>query len=151
MKETTLCYIEKENQFLMLYRNKKENDPNAGKWIGVGGKLEAGETPAECVVREVKEETGLTLTDYQYRGVVYFRSDSYEEETMYLFVGKNFEGEQVKDCAEGRLEWVDKDKVLALPTWEGDRIFLERLLLEETPIELTLNYCGEKLISAEFA
>lgn len=148
MRNTTLCYIHNDRgQTLLLHRVKKENDLNKDKWIGVGGKFEDKESPEECLVREVQEETGLTLTAYRYRGVVTFVSDIWETEYMHLFTGHGFTGE-LKACDEGVLEWVDDDKVAALPTWEGDRIFL-RLLEEEAPFfSLKLEYAGDTLLRA---
>lgn len=147
MTQTTLCYMEKGDQYLMLHRTKKENDCNRDKWIGVGGHFEEGETPEQCLLREVWEETGLTLTRYRYRGVVYFHSDQYESEGMHLFTASEWTGEQ-KICSEGDLEWIDKAKLLQLPMWEGDRIFL-RLLDEDAPFfELTLRYRGDVLAAA---
>lgn len=146
MKLTTLCYIEKNDQYLMLYRNKKENDLNEGKWIGVGGKFEENETPQQCLIREVWEETGLTITSYEFRGVVTFVSDKWETEYMFLFTADEFTGE-IKECNEGELRWVDRSELLNLPTWEGDHYFLERLLRNEKDIMLKLEYCGDKLIN----
>lgn len=123
MKMTTLCYIEKDNNYLMLHRTKKEKDINKGKWIGVGGHAEGCETPEECLLREVKEETGLTLTAYRFRGLITFISD------------------------EGDLCWVSKDKILELPTWEGDAVFLKLLLSDEQRFfTIKLRYEGDKLI-----
>lgn len=146
MKKTTLCYIEKDGQYLMLFRNKKQQDPNEGKWIGIGGKLEPGETPDQCVVREVKEETGLDLVRFQSRGVVYFHSDVWEDETMYLYTADQFTGELAADCNEGELQWIPISSVLDLPSWEGDRIFLKKMLSSPDPINLSLYYEGEHLI-----
>lgn len=122
MINTTLCYIEKDNRYLMLHRTKKENDLNEGKWIGVGGKFEKNETPEECLLREVKEETGLTLTKYRLRAVITFISNQWETEYMYLFTANEFTGE-VTECSEGVLEWVNKEEVMKLNLWQGDRIF----------------------------
>jgi len=146
MINTTLCYIEKDNQYLMLYRNKKENDCNEGKWIGVGGKFEKGETAEACLKREVFEETGLTLTDYIFHGVVHFISDKWEAEDMYLFTGTAFTGEIKQNCDEGELRFVPKDQVLSLPTWAGDRFFLEKMLRGEQHINMTLSYKGDELV-----
>ncbi len=147
MKKTTLCYIEKDGKYLMLHRTKKKNDENGGKWIGVGGKLEAGETPADCAIREIREETGLRVSTIDRRGTIYFYSDVYPAETMYLFTVTDFFGE-VSDCDEGELAWIEKSNLMRLPMWEGDRIFL-RLLLNDSPyFELELKYHGEKLASA---
>ena len=120
---TTLCYIEKDNKYLMLHRIKKENDINKDKWIGVGGHFEEGESPEECLLREVKEETGLTLTSWRFRGIVTFLSNECESaEYMCLYTADGFTGEMCS-CNEGELEWVEKYKVTELPIWEGDKIF----------------------------
>ena len=146
MKMTTLCYIEKEGKYLMLHRVKKHHDINAGKWIGVGGHVENGETPEECLLREVKEETGLVLTAYRLRGLVTFLSDACEPELMCVFTADAFDGEMI-ECDEGELAWVEKSEVLALPTWEGDRVFLERLLSgDERFFSIKLRYEGDKLV-----
>lgn len=148
MKLTTLCYIEQEDSYLMLYRNKKENDENAGKWIGVGGKLESHENPFDCAMREVYEETGLTLKRFSLRGIINFESDIYENEVMYLFTATEFEGEITPNCSEGELRWIKKDGIMDLSMWEGDRIFLEKLLNDEENILLTLSYKGDTLVSS---
>lgn len=143
---TTLCYIEKEGKYLMLHRVKKYHDINAGKWIGVGGHVENGETPEECLLREVKEETGLTLTAYRLRGLVTFLSDVCEPELMCVFTVDAFDGELI-ECDEGELAWVEKSDVLGLPTWEGDRVFLERLLSgNERFFSIKLRYEGDRLV-----
>ena len=149
MLQSTLCYIENpDGEYLMLHRVKKKNDVNHDKWIGVGGKFEDGESPEECVCREVKEETGLTLTDYRYRGIVTFVSSEAETEYMHLFTGSGYTG-TVKDCDEGVLEWLHKDKLSALPQWEGDRIFLRLIHDPDTPFfSLKLRYEGDRLIYA---
>lgn len=147
MMNTTLCYIEKENKYLMLHRTKKENDLNEGKWIGVGGKFEKDETPEECLLREVREETGLTLTRYKLRAVITFRSDKWETEYMYLFTADEFTGE-LMDCSEGELEWVDKDKILNLNIWEGDKIFLKKMIEEDHFFTLKVVYEGDKLVES---
>ena len=184
MKMTTLCYIEKEGKYLMLHRVKKHHDINAGKWIGVGGHVENGETPEECLLREVKEETGLELTAYRLRGLVTFLSDVCEPELMCVFTADAFDGELIEcdegelawveksktavpavsgntvdkrqalasdtklvECDEGTLHWVEKSDVLGLPTWEGDRVFLERLLSgDERFFSIKLRYEGDKLV-----
>ena len=147
MKNTTLCYIEREGQYLMLHRVKKENDLNHDKWVGVGGKFEVNESPDECLRREVLEETGLTLTDYRCRGVVTFVSDEWEGEYMYLYTATGFEG-TLRECDEGTLEWVPIEKVPSLPLWVGDKIFF-RLLRENRPwFSLKLCYEGDKLVYA---
>ncbi len=135
MRNTTLCYIHNDRgQTLLLHRVKKENDLNHDKWIGVGGKFEDRESPEDCLLREVREETGLTLTRYRYRGIVTFVSPLWETEYMHLFTADGFTGRlAVGDaCAEGELCWVEDAAVASLPTWAGDRIFL-RLLAQETP------------------
>ena len=147
---TTLCYIRNENnEYLLLHRNKKENDLNEGKWIGVGGKFADGETAEECVCREVFEETGLTLTDYHLHGIIKFVSDTWEDEDMYLFSATGFTGEVKTDCDEGELAWVPKDKVLDLPTWEGDRYFLKPLLDGRDRIDMIVEYEGDRLVRHE--
>ena len=144
---STLCYIEDGGQILMLHRTRKENDINRDKWIGIGGRFEDGESPEDCVLREAKEETGLTLTSLRFRGIVTFVSDRWETEYMHLFTADDYTG-RVADCEEGDLEWVPKEKVRDLPTWEGDRIFL-RLLDEDAPFfSLKLVYEGERLKAA---
>lgn len=148
MRETTLCYIERENEYLMLHRTKKENDMNHDKWLGIGGGIEAGETPERCLLREAKEETGLTLTEYRYRGVIDFISDTCEDEIMHLFTCTGFSG-TISVCDEGDLEWIDKDRLYLLTLWEGDRIFL-KLLREDAPFfRLKLFYHGDALQGAE--
>lgn len=148
MKNTTLCYIENERgDYLMLHRVKKENDCNRDKWIGVGGKFEDGESPEECVLRETLEETGLTLTDWRYRGIVTFVSDRWETEYMHLFTATGWTG-RLHECDEGVLEWVSREQFRGLPQWEGDRIFL-RLIEEDAPFfSLKLHYEGEHLAYA---
>lgn len=148
MKNTTLCYIENERgDYLMLHRVKKENDCNRDKWIGVGGKFEDGESPEECVLRETLEETGLTLTDWRYRGIITFVSDRWETEYMHLFTATGWTG-RLHECDEGVLEWVSREQFRGLPQWEGDRIFL-RLIEEDAPFfSLKLRYEGEHLAYA---
>ena len=147
MKQTTLCYIEKDNCYLMLHRIKKENDENKDKWIGIGGKFEDKESPEDCVLREALEETGLTLTSYRYRGIVTFVSDIWPTEYMHLFHADGFRGE-VKSCDEGVLEWLPKSDLYSLPMWEGDRIFLELLDKDVPFFSLKLCYQGETLTEA---
>lgn len=144
MKNTTLCYIEKDDCYLMLLRNKKKVDENKGKWIGVGGHFEEGETPEECVIREVYEETGLTLTDYKFRGIVTFVSDEWETDYMHLFTATGFTG-QLKECDEGELRWIPKSEIMDLNLWEGDRAFLKMLFENKGFFSMKLSYVGEKL------
>ncbi len=145
MKNTTLCYIEKDGCYLLLHRIKKENDLNRDKWVGIGGKFEENESPEECLLREAKEETGLTLTDFRYCGIVTFVSDRWEGEYMHLFHATDFEGSLI-DCDEGKLEWVSKEFFATLPQWEGDKIFL-RLMEEKAPFfSLKLCYEGDRLV-----
>ena len=139
MINTTLCYVLRGNDVLMLHRIKKENDLNKDKWIGIGGKFLENESPDECLLREAKEETGLTLTSYRLRGIVTFLSDEAEGEYMYLFTADGFEG-QLKDCDEGNLEWISKEKLDSLPKWEGDQIFLDLLWQDAPFFLLTLRY-----------
>ena len=146
MKEklTTLCYIEKDGCYLMMHRISKENDVNKNKWIGVGGHFEKGESPDECLFREVKEETGLTLTAFRFRGMITFSTDTFETEYMCLYTADGFEGE-LTDCSEGVLKWIPKEEIWNLNLWEGDRIFL-KMLLEDAPFfSMKLTYVGEKL------
>lgn len=145
MINTTLCYIEKDDCYLMLYRNKKEVDPSKGKWIGVGGKFEDKESPEECMVREALEETGLELTDYALRGIVTFVSDEWETEYMYLFTATGFTGE-LKECDEGDLKWIPKTEVFDLNLWPGDRIFLKLLMEEEKFFSLKVCYHKDELV-----
>jgi len=147
MKQTTLCYIERDGQYLMLHRTKKENDENRDKWIGIGGHIEPGETPLACILRECREETGLRLTDARARGIVHFRSDIYPDEDMFLFSATRFEGEMT-ECDEGELAWIDKGRLLELTLWEGDKVFLKLLDTRQTPFDLTLEYRGEALLRA---
>ncbi len=149
MINTSLCYIEKDGQYLMLHRVKKENDINKDKWIGIGGKFEDRESPEDCVRREVLEETGLILRNLNYRGIITFVTDKWETEYMHLFTSDEFEG-QIKTCDEGNLEWIDKSKLLQLDIWEGDKVFLRLLDTDEPFFSLKLTYKGEedRLISA---
>ena len=148
MKMTTLCYLERDGRYLMLHRVKKVNDENHDKWIGVGGKFEDGESPEDCMRREVLEETGLTVRDFRYRGIVTFVSDVYPCEYMHLFTVTDWSGE-LKECDEGVLEWIDKDRLFSLTLWEGDRIFLRLLDTDEPFFSLKLTYRGEQLLKAE--
>ena len=157
MKKTTLCYIEYNGRYLMLYRNRKPDDPNEGKWLGIGGKIEAGETPDECNRREVLEETGLEIINAQFHGVIEFRADEYEDEDMYLYSSSDFEpadeeaarvfaetGDYMPPaCSEGELSWIPSGKLMELPMWQGDREFLKELLGGAGEISMTLSYTGE--------
>ena len=147
MKNSTLCYLEKDGKYLMLFRDRKKNDENAGKWIGVGGKFENGESPDECLLREVFEETGLKLKEYRLRGIVSFVSDIYETEYMFLYTSGSFEG-TLTECSEGRLEWIDKKSVPELPLWEGDRIFLNLIRDDKDFFSLKLVYERDSLKEA---
>ena len=144
---TTQCYIEKDGKFLMMHRTKKKNDPSKDLYVGVGGHFEQGETPEECMLREVREETGLTLTSYRLHGIITF-SDGDWYEYMFLYSADSFTGELI-DCNEGELLWVEKNKaVYELPSWEGDKIFL-KLMLEDHPVfSLKLRYEHRRLIEA---
>ena len=148
MRNTTLCYLERGRDYLMLHRVKKSVDENKDKWIGIGGKFEEGESPEDCLLREVREETGLELTAWQYRGIVTFVSDEWGTEYMHLFTADAWQGRLRADCDEGELEWIDRDALLRLPIWEGDKIFL-RLLDEGAPFfSLKLRYEGDRLAEA---
>ena len=148
MINSTLCYVLRGDEVLMLHRVKKKNDVNQDKWIGIGGKFEAAETPAECLLREAYEETGLTLTSWQCRGVVtYLTTGPWEGVFMYLFTADGFEGD-LKECDEGDLQWVSRDFLDGLPKWEGDQIFLDLLWQDSPFFLLKLRYDGEKLVEA---
>ena len=147
MKNTTLCYIEKDGKYLMIHRVKKVEDINKDKWVGVGGKFEETETPFDCVRREIFEETGLVPGKLNYRGLVTFVSDEFGTEYMHLFHTDEFSGTMTRDCNEGNLEWVDKRKIFDLPLWEGDKIFLDLLDKNVPFFSLKLVYKGQKLIS----
>lgn len=147
MINTTLCYISRGSEYLMLHRVKKQNDVNRDKWIGIGGKFEPDESPDECLLREAKEETGLTLTSWRYRGIVTFVNTVCESEYMHLFTADDYEGE-IKQCDEGVLEWIDRKRLYDLTLWEGDRIFLKLLETDEPFFSLKLCYDGDELKSA---
>ena len=148
MINTTLCYVTRGNDVLMLHRVKKKNDVNQDKWIGVGGKFEDKESPEDCILRETFEETGLKLTSWKCRGVVTFlTTGQWEGEYMYVFTADEFEGE-LKECNEGELKWVSREFVDALPKWEGDKIFLDLLWKDAPFFLLKLRYDGDKLIEA---
>lgn len=144
---TTHCYVETEDAYLMLHRVSKKNDVNKDKWIGVGGHFEKGESPEECLLREVYEETGLTLTSWRFRGIVTFTQEGYGTEYMCMYTADGFTG-TIKECDEGILQWVPKKDLLSLNLWEGDKIFI-KLLLEEAPFfSLKLSYKGDELVEA---
>lgn len=150
---TTLCYIEKDDSYLMMHRVSKKNDANAGKWIGVGGHFQEAESPDECLLREVREETGLTLTSYSLRGIITFVSDEWGYEYMFLYTADAFSGsgaeEDLPECGEGILKWIPKDRIPDLNLWEGDRIFLKLLLENAGFFTLKLVYRGDELIKEE--
>ena len=149
MRETTLCYIQRDGHYLMLHRIKKSQDPNQGKWIGIGGGIEPGETSQQCLLREVWEETGLKLLRWKKRGIVDFVSDLWPDERMHLYTADRFSG-QLRDCDEGVLKWVPQEAVLDLSLWEGDRIFLKLLRQELPEFHLRLEYQGDALARAVF-
>lgn len=148
ISETTLAYIEKDDSFLMLLRNKKKNDINANKWIGVGGHLEPGESKEEALIREIKEETGLETIKYEYRGLIHFNYDGFSE-LMHLYLVSEIKGTLI-ECDEGTLKYIKKRDLFDLELWEGDRIFLRKLLDNDPFFELELNYLKDKLISYKF-
>ena len=146
-KLTTLCYIEKGDSYLMLHRVSKKHDVNKDTWIGIGGHFEENESPEECLLREAKEETGLTLTSWKFRGIVTFISEGWNTEYMCLYTADGYEGEIIP-CNEGVLEWIRKEDLLKLNLWEGDKIFL-KLLQENAPFfSLKLAYKGDVLTEA---
>ncbi len=148
MKNTTLCYIEKDGAYLLLHRTKKREDVNEGKWIGIGGKVEDGESIEDCLLREVREETGYTLTEYRYVGKIYFEADAWPPEIMHLYHATAFQGDPLPDCDEGTLAWIEKREARSLPMWEGDRIFLDLLEKGVPPFTLTLRYRGDTLVES---
>ena len=149
MRNTTLCYLERDGCYLMLHRIKKENDLNRDKWIGIGGKFEEGESPENCLLREVREETGLTLDSWRYCGIVTFVSDEWGTEYMHLFHSEDFHG-SLRECDEGSLEWIEKSALASLPDlWEVDRIFLRMMENNEPFFSLKLCYRGDLLTGAE--
>ncbi len=147
MIQTTLCYIERDGKYLMLHRTKKKQDINHDKWIGIGGKFEAGESPFDCVRPEGSGKTGLTLISPFYRGIITFVSEGGETEYMHLFTADRFDGCLSETCDEGELAWVDKRLVYDLALWEGDRLFLSLLDTEKRFFSLKLIYRGDTLIS----
>ncbi|MBQ4258575.1 MAG: 8-oxo-dGTP diphosphatase [Clostridia bacterium] len=147
MKNTATCYLEKDGKYLMIHRTKKKNDANAGKYIGVGGHFEEGESPEDCICREVLEETGLTLLSLSYRGIVTFVSDQWETEYVHVFTSNRFEG-NLHPCDEGELRWIERKKLFDYPMWEGDAVFL-RLIEKNAPFfSLKLTYEGDVLKNA---
>lgn len=150
MNETTLCYLIRDDKWLMLYRNSKKDDINLGKWIGVGGKIEEGETPLQCISREINEETGLIANNLQYRGTVHFYVNGSYDEKIRVYTCEDFEG-SLTECSEGKLEWIPKERILNLSLWEGDRIFLMKLLQDDREeFEFDLFYDNNgKLVKAE--
>ena len=147
MKNTTLCYIEQDGKYLMIHRVKKVLDENKDKWIGVGGKFEEAETPFDCVRREIREETGLVPNKLSYRGLITFVSNEYGTEYMHLFHTNDFSGVLNENCPEGNLEWVEKERILSLPHWKGDEIFLDLLNKDAPFFSLKLVYEGSTLVS----
>ena len=147
MLNTTLCYIERGDAYFMLHRVKKEHDVNRDKWVGVGGKFEDGESPEECLLRETFEETVLTLTEFRYRGIVTFVSDRWPPELMHLFTASDWSGTP-RECDEGDLAWIEKEALLSLPIWEGDKIFLKLLERGDPFFSLKLRYVDETLAEA---
>lgn len=147
MKNTSLCYIQRGSEYLMLHRTKKENDENKDKWIGIGGKFLPGESPEDCMLREAKEETGLDISAWRYRAIVTFVSDEWGTEYMHLFTAHHWSG-QLIDCDEGELQWIDREKLRNLSMWEGDKIFLKLLETDEPFFSLKLCYSGDKLTAA---
>ena len=145
MKSTTVCYIEKDESFLMIHRTKKEKDENKDKWIGIGGKIEDGESPFDCIRREVREETGLTLNSLRYRGIVTFVSNEFPSQHMHLFTSDSFSGELAANCPEGDLAWIKKTELFALPMWEGDKIFHDLIEKNAPFFSLKLVYEGSCL------
>ncbi|MDY5575995.1 MAG: 8-oxo-dGTP diphosphatase [Lachnospiraceae bacterium] len=148
MRLTTICYIEKDGNYLMLHRTKKKNDQSHDKWLGVGGKFEKNESPEDCVLREVREETGYTLTSFRLRGIMTFISDIYETEYMFIYTADGFEGEE-SICSEGELQWIPKQEVLNLNIWEGDVLFLKKLIADEDFFSIKVEYEGDHLIKAD--
>ena len=147
MDYTVLCYLKKDNQYLFMLRNKEKNDLNEGKWIGIGGHIEPGETKEEALIREVKEETGFTINSFSYRGEILFINNDYQE-IMYVFTSDDFTGEMI-ECDEGELSWIDKDRILDLNLWEGDRYFLKPLLNSDKMIKMEMRYKDKQLVGVK--
>ncbi len=148
MVVSTLCYLEKDNKYLMLLRNKKEKDVNEGKWIGVGGKCEKGESPEECVIRETFEETGIKLESLKMRGVMTFASEGWEDEYIFVYTSDKFSG-HITECNEGELVWIDKDKIMDLNLWNGDRIFLDIMINSDKLFSIKLSYKGDDIVDKQ--
>ena len=148
IKRTTLCYIEHGGAYLLLHRVKKKNDVNEGKWVGIGGHFLEGEAPDECLVREVREEAGIDLTDYRFAGKIRFEAPPWPSEVMYLYRATVAERPPLLDCNEGVLAWVDKREALSLPMWEGDRVFFSLMEERTEPFSLLLRYEGERLVES---
>lgn len=148
MVVSTLCYLEKDNKYLMLLRNKKEKDVNEGKWIGVGGKCEKGESPEECVIRETFEETGIKLESLKMRGVMTFASEGWEDEYIFVYTSDKFSG-HITECNEGELAWIDKDKIMDLNLWNGDRIFLDIMINSDKLFSIKLSYKGDDIVDKQ--
>lgn len=142
---TTLCYLEKDDKYLMLHRVKKKNDVNQDKWIGVGGHALSYESPEDCLLREVQEETGLLLTDYRFRGIVTFALKDVETQYMCLYTANGWEGELDYNCPEGVLEWVPKEQIISLELWPGDKVFFKLIAQEHPFFSLKLSYDGDVL------
>ena len=147
MDYTVLCYLKKGNQYLFMLRNKEKNDLNEGKWIGIGGHIEQSESKEEALIREVKEETGFTINSFKYRGEILFINNDYQE-IMYVFTSDDFSGEMI-ECDEGELSWIDKDKILDLNLWEGDRYFLKPLLNSDKMIKFEMIYKDKELVGVK--
>ena len=143
---TVLCYLERDDSYLMMHRTKKQSDANNGKWIGIGGHFEKNESPEDCLKREMLEETGLVPVEWRFRGIITFVNSAYECEYMHLFTCTEWTGE-MHACDEGELEWIKKRDLLALPLWEGDKIFLKLLDQNEPFFSLKLCYDGDRLVS----
>ena len=145
---TTLCYLKRDGRYLMMFRNKKKDDQSEGKYLAIGGKLQAGESPEECALREIREETGFEANDLTFRGIVTFVSDVWDNELMFLYSAEQLSGTQLDRCDEGELVWIEEKKMLTLPMWEGDPYFVKPILNEEDDIHIKLVYRGEKLVEA---
>lgn len=143
---TTCCYLKKDGKTLLLHRTKKQNDINEGKWIGIGGKIENGESPTQCAIREFYEETGLTIKNVELKAYITFPGIYYgQDEGMFLFKASDFEGNLTKNCLEGNLQWVDNSQIETLPMWEGDKYF-DSFLSHEGFVEAKFTYKDDKLI-----